>query len=87
MERWCVHTNVQSDLIIIKGKSDSSKAVRIQLFATAIAKLIIIKTKYSMKENLKEDCSFKILQNTWDNWECLETVSGWIRTKFGLLME
>jgi len=76
MERWCVHTNVQSDLIIIKGKLDSSKAVRIQLFATDIAKLIIIKIKYSMKGSLKEDCSFKILQNTWDNWECLGTVSG-----------
>jgi hypothetical protein len=76
MERWCVHTNVQSSLIIIKGKLDSSKTVRIQLFATAIAKLIIIKTKYSMKGSLKEDCNFKTLQNTRDNWECLGTVSG-----------
>jgi hypothetical protein len=67
MEKWCVLINVQSNLKILKEKSDNLKALKIQRFAIAIAKLIIIKIKFSMKESLKEDYNFKTLQNTLDN--------------------
>jgi hypothetical protein len=67
MEKWCVLINVQSNLKILKEKSDNLKALKIQRFAIATAKLIIIKIKFSMKESLKEDYNFKTLQNTLDN--------------------
>jgi len=67
MEKWCVLINVQSNLKILKEKSDNLKALKIQRFAIATVKLIIIKIKFSMKESLKEDYNFKILQNTLDN--------------------
>ena len=67
MEKWCVLINVQSNLKILKEKSDNVKALKIQRFAIATAKLIIIKIKFSMKESLKEDYNFKTLQNTLDN--------------------
>lgn len=67
MEKWCVLINVQSNLKILKEKSDNLKVLKIQRFAIATAKLIIIKIKFSMKESLKEDYNFKTLQNTLDN--------------------
>ena len=67
MEKWCVLINVQSNLKILKEKSDNLKALKIQRFAIATAKLIIIKIKFFMKESLKEDYNFKTLQNTLDN--------------------
>ena len=67
MGKWCVHTNAQSDLKILKVKSVNSKVAKHQLFVIAIAKPIIIKIKFSMKESLRDDYNFKILPDILGN--------------------